>query len=216
MDNTSKKKSASRSAVTANAEKYPKFAKRLSELMEANAENDEALGKAVGVSQQAINQYRKKIAFPKTETLLTLAEHFGCSLNYLVGLSDVFSPDTRLEYICEYTGLSPASLHLLHGLKEDQPREFKALDRLLSDPDFYIFVLWEAAEYFNSRIDYSDEEKRALPMPPVDIASFHAERAGRMLSTLLEQRDPLKTYNSKFVQAAAAEVFSKVGKKERK
>ena len=159
MENTSKKKSASRSSVTANAGKYPKFAQRLSDLMGAKSENDEALGKAVGVSQQAINQYRKKIAFPKMETLLTLADHFECSLNYLVGLSDVPSTDPRVEYICEYTGLSQDAVELLHLISQSTIKESKRTTRFLNmvlsdrrlvrnDDDFPIETLFSLMDQY--------------------------------------------------------------------
>ena len=49
--------------------------------------------------------------------LVQFAEYFGVSVDYLLGLSDVETPDTDLRSVCEYTGLSQKSVETLHFAK---------------------------------------------------------------------------------------------------
>lgn len=49
--------------------------------------------------------------------LMQFAEYFGVSADYLLGLSDVETPNTDLRAVCEYTGLSQKSVETLHFAK---------------------------------------------------------------------------------------------------
>ena len=46
------------------------------------------LANYLGCTVQAVNQYKNGTAFPKVENLIKIAEYYGVSLDYLVGLSD--------------------------------------------------------------------------------------------------------------------------------
>ena len=55
---------------------------------------------------------------PNIDDLIKLAEIFGTSTDYLLGLTDAQSTDLEVKYICDYTGLSEAAVSELHNNKE--------------------------------------------------------------------------------------------------
>lgn len=68
------------------------------------------LAKEIGVSRQSLGHYEAGARFPDTETLRRIALALEVSSDYLLGLTDVKSPDTSLRYICEETGLAEYSI----------------------------------------------------------------------------------------------------------
>ena len=108
-------------------------------------------------SVQAVNQYKQGTAFPKTENLIKIALFFGCSLDYLIGLSDVKTPDASIQAICEYTGLSEDAvrqLHLNNELKENNDSCKSCLDGiniLLEDTQCGNSILANISEYIRER-----------------------------------------------------------------
>ncbi len=109
----------------------------------------------LGVSQQAVNQFKLGQAFPKVENLLKLAKYFDCSLDYLIGMSDVKTPLATAKAACEYTGLSESAIEHLHTCVEELDKGnsyFEIVSCLLSSDDFYnsIAFLKRALEIENS------------------------------------------------------------------
>ena len=50
------------------------------------------LGMHIGVQQETISAYENGKAMPTAETLMKLAEHFGCSTDYLLDLTEIKTP----------------------------------------------------------------------------------------------------------------------------
>ena len=94
------------------------FAKRLREEFLTDSVKVQQLADSLGCSTQAINQYKQGTSFPKMENLIKIAEFYNCSLDYLIGLSDVKSPEADLQSVCAYTGLSELSVSVLHNNAE--------------------------------------------------------------------------------------------------
>ncbi len=92
------------------------FASRLTEIMEARGLNQthlqaqilEQSGKTL--QRQTISLYMNGQSKPDTERLTLLCEALDVSSDYLLGLSDVISPDFDLKAVCEYTNLSEAAV----------------------------------------------------------------------------------------------------------
>ena len=84
------------------------------------------LGMALGVTQELISRYEVGDSFPQPQMLIKLAEYFNCSVDYLLGLTDIPTPVKHLnsndfknaEIVSKYNSLS----------KEDK----KYFDRFLS------------------------------------------------------------------------------------
>lgn len=126
------------------------FPSRLRQLIEERHTTITALAKALGVSRQAVSQYQDGSTQPNVEKLKLIAEYFDCSADYLIGLSDVQTPDTNTKAISALTGLSENSISLFSNLK-DLDNQYRTaghndrlllpiLDAILAHPEFNIFM----------------------------------------------------------------------------
>jgi len=106
----------SKSSYTSyNEERYHSaFARILREELLKTSEDVKGLSEFLQISPQAVNQFKQGQNFPKTENLVKIAQYFNCSLDYLIGLSDVRSPDADVQAVCDYTGLSEKAVSHLH------------------------------------------------------------------------------------------------------
>lgn len=98
----------------------------LRKLRESKKMTQLTLGTQLGVTQELISRYEIGDSFPQPQMLIKLAEYFNCSVDYLLGLTDIPTPVKHLnsndfknaEIINKYNSLS----------KEDK----KYFDRFLS------------------------------------------------------------------------------------
>lgn len=98
----------------------------LRKLRESKKMTQLTLGTHLGVTQELISRYEIGDSFPQPQMLIKIAEYFNCSVDYLLGLTDIPTPLKRLnstnikdaEIINKYNSLS----------KEDK----KYFDRFLS------------------------------------------------------------------------------------
>ena len=98
----------------------------LRKLRESKKMTQLTLGTQLGVTQELISRYEIGDSFPQPQMLIKIAEHFNCSVDYLLGLTDIPTPLKHLnsnnikdaEIINKYNSLS----------KEDK----KYFDRFLS------------------------------------------------------------------------------------
>lgn len=78
------------------------FLDNLRELMEDGNINIPGLAVAIGRNKSAISRWFHERYLPDPSTLIALADYFGCSVDYLFGLSDsvgfVSVPDERRFY----------------------------------------------------------------------------------------------------------------------
>ena len=77
-----------------------KFPNRLKELREKRELLSKDLAKIMCVEPAAITNWEKGTRFPKGDSLIKIADYFGCSIDYLLGRTDDY-----LEEI--YTGNLP-------------------------------------------------------------------------------------------------------------
>ena len=92
------------------------FAKNLSDLMTEHKETQKKLAEQLGVKQQTISYYRNGQSTPDADNLVKIAQHYGVSTDFLLGLSgDIRTVDNSVKVICEYTGLSEETVSKLHN-----------------------------------------------------------------------------------------------------
>lgn len=65
------------------------IAQRIKELRQANNVSQKKLAEAVGVDKRAVIFWEQGINEPKATYIRNIALFFGCSADYLLGLSDV-------------------------------------------------------------------------------------------------------------------------------
>ena len=64
------------------------FAERMRELRCKHGMTQNAVGKIIGIRQDAISTYERGLNYPEVRNLIILAEYFGVSIDYLVGRTD--------------------------------------------------------------------------------------------------------------------------------
>ncbi len=64
------------------------FGKKLKDLREDKKLSQNALSKAIGISQAAINKWEKGIIIPTIDSAALVAKFFGVTIDYLAGLED--------------------------------------------------------------------------------------------------------------------------------
>lgn len=74
--------------------------------------------KVTGVSKSTLSEIENDRRAPGAEIITVLARHYGVSADYLLGLSDVITPDTTAQAVIAYTGLSEDNILTLHHMKE--------------------------------------------------------------------------------------------------
>lgn len=65
------------------------FARRLSILMIEHGDTQLALAEAIDADNVSISRYVTRRALPRLEMLVKIADHYGVSLDYLAGRTDV-------------------------------------------------------------------------------------------------------------------------------
>lgn len=94
------------------------FKKRLIELRGERSRH--SVAKDLFLKDQTLEKYEKGDTLPNIEKAAEIAQYFGVSTDYLLGLSDVQSPDTDIQAICKYTGLSEKALNSILLFKKCQ------------------------------------------------------------------------------------------------
>ena len=82
-------------------------------------ETTSAVAKAAGVSKSTLSEIENDRRDPGARIIAELARHYGVSADYLLGLSDVITPDTTAQAVIAYTGLSEDNVLTLHHMKEN-------------------------------------------------------------------------------------------------
>lgn len=94
------------------------FAVRLRNIMSERNITQQQLSDSIGITRQAISQYCDGSTIPNAYKLLKIAEYFGVSTDYLLGLSSVMTTNVIEKSICDYLGISLESLNELRKYKD--------------------------------------------------------------------------------------------------
>ena len=138
------------------------FPTRLRELVHQNHVTQQTVATAVGKSRQTISYYQDGTVSPDWKTIVNLADFFGVSTDYLLGLSDVSSSSIEVQAVCDFTGLSEKSIIYLHRLENNliyppHSERLSILDYLLSMREFDDF-LTQIEKYVSLRSEKTNSE----------------------------------------------------------
>lgn len=116
-------------------EKYnSQFATNLRGLIAQKGTTITALSKALGISRQAVSQYTDGTGQPNVDKLVMIADYFGVSADYLVGLSDTQTTNETIRGIHEKTGLwEEAISFLMKGREMADFISFLTINEHISD-----------------------------------------------------------------------------------
>lgn len=71
------------------------------------------IAQELGLSRQSISNFVNGRHKPDGDNLEKLADYFNVSADYILGRTDVKSPDTTLQGVCEYLGLTEQAVNCL-------------------------------------------------------------------------------------------------------
>ena len=94
--------------------RLPIFKERLNSLLEGRSITEFA--KELGMSRQTLGFYLNGDRIPDIKAIRQICEFCGVTADWLIGLSEVKSPDTTVQAVCAFTGLSEEAVNSLHKL----------------------------------------------------------------------------------------------------
>lgn len=124
------------------------FADRLSDLVEerkkAERLSHNQIAEGIGVASGSLSSWCSDEKTINISTLPLIADYFGVSIDWLLGLSEVRSPDVIKQNECKYTGLSEAAVDAITfdrtKCDHDGNRYLAFLNSLLVDPNFRYLI----------------------------------------------------------------------------
>ncbi len=147
------------------------FAERLSGLLQAVKSEkgiiQEDVAKATGITRQSLGKWANGENVPDILDLKKLAEYFGVSADYLLGLTDNSTTDMELQAVCNYTGLSDNTIYLLNllnqvrklNISDYQPSIINILDSIFSEIDNgYYYFLFFMRDAINTNLSEDDSD----------------------------------------------------------
>lgn len=83
------------------------FGERLKELREDNDEKQKDIADLLFVSNKVISDYERGIHFPRDERIITtLANHFGVSIDYLFGITNIKNHTYSNDFLIVFHSLT--------------------------------------------------------------------------------------------------------------
>lgn len=67
---------------------FKKVPNRIGELIDSSTKTLKQISKEVGINYETLSAYKRQIRYPKKQNALILADYFGVSISYLLGLDD--------------------------------------------------------------------------------------------------------------------------------
>lgn len=179
----------------------------------------QALADHLEKSRQAICCYCDGSSSPDWETLVKIARFFSVSTDYLVGETTTKSPNTEIQAICQFTGLSETAIMNLHTESKDEAAIF-ALDKVLSNDyddlhrlnlQVHKALISSNTFHFGSTVrhplaDYIPDDRRAEffdylekwggeTLDPKEARDYYASQAAHIFQRIVENA----SYNARHI-----------------
>ena len=176
-------------------EKYnATFPTKLRKLIEPKDVTITALAHELKVSRQAVSQYQDGSTQPNLQKLAEIAKYFGVSVDWLLGLTDMPTPNMDVRAIANYTHLSDKAIERLNSLTaiEGGDMYLIMLSAMIESPELYRLI-GQIRYYIDRLAEYeasSKDDPAAFDAAEYKIAS---ERYGvtysfeKLLNDVLER-----------------------------
>ena len=109
------------------------FEDRLSKLREEMNLNKKEVAKALNMPYTTYLNYENNEREPNSETLIQISQFFNVSIDYLLGISEVKTPDATVQQIHKSTGLTEKAIKNIQIFCLSSPFGMVHLNRLLED-----------------------------------------------------------------------------------
>lgn len=108
-----------------------KLSERLSQLREKKGLNQKEAAVALNIQYATYNKYETGSSKPTYETLIEIARFYGCTTDYLLGVSSAASPDHA--DIAARTGLRGEAIKCLEEMHSDALQGYRPIIRAIND-----------------------------------------------------------------------------------
>ena len=135
-----------------------KFGETLSELLQERGISVKKLAEETGIRKSNIYYYMRGERLPSVQSVVALADFFGCSVDFLLGLEEINASETykecpsfseRIEFLLEYFGISTYKVYTQANISKARFFDWKrgkhepALDNII-----------RLAEVFDCSVDF--------------------------------------------------------------
>lgn len=120
------------------------LAERIGKLRVLAGESQQSLADNIGVKRETVKFWESGERHIKCGDIAKLAKHFNVSADYLLGLSDIASPDTDIRSVCDFTGLSEGAVEAIRciGHKGAYPDHMlQILSQFIETNEFFKIML---------------------------------------------------------------------------
>lgn len=116
------------------------FTERLRQLRDESGKTQSQIAKELGLTPQAFS-YFVNGREPNYDTLISIANYFGVTTDYLIGKTDIRAASVSIEAMCKYLGLIGETIDRLHeyseNMRDSGDDDWSAfLNLLILHPDF--------------------------------------------------------------------------------
>lgn len=174
------------------------FAQRLGILRNQSKMSQEELSVALNIDRGTIAKYETEKRIPSYEHLTIFAKHFNVSTDYLLGLTENATTDTDTQMVCDFTGLSDNTIHLLNllnrvkhlNISDYQPSIIDILDSILSQiDDGYYYCLFLLRDAINTNISDDNDNDIINIIKSIDSTKINSKLiCGQEYSNYLMQK----------------------------
>lgn len=179
------------------------LAKRLSGLITDVSELKDYLG----VSPQAINQYRLGVARPSLENLCKIADFYKVSTDYLLGRTETKTMQEDIAVAVKTTGLSENAIKKLKGNRTcGEIAQRKELSRLITNEKFWEVVV--SMCHYRQSCEINEKYLNLLRKDNEGYDSWKRRAFGGRISPMEEKYDYRMPRTSEIVEYEAKEYES--------
>lgn len=93
------------------------FADRLSDLIKESGKEIRTLSEEIGISSGSLSNYQNAASSASIDALVKISDYFHVTPDYLLGYTDVRSPNTDLRMFCDKTGLDEDTVEVLQHIR---------------------------------------------------------------------------------------------------
>lgn len=157
------------------------FASRIKELR--GTKTLQEVANEIGITRVALGYYEKGERKPDIEILHRIATYYQVSCDYLLGLSDVKTPDISIKEICQKTGLSEHATQKLYYYNSNPGfnRCINALNLMFNSQNFEN-ALYHIPDYME-KVKIDEILRKQRKERQIEVANLYADQ------------DPHKAYN---------------------
>ena len=174
--------------------------KRIKELRKEKGLTQTEFGQIFNMKQNAVTNIETGKQTIYFEDLLSIANYFGVTTDYLIKENAVKEENPNLQYICDYTGLNPSTVNFLNNTLNVADNEFLTLyTRLTISKQQYKFflkiiektlmskkVIRTFREYYNSLFQYLIETDKTSAYYQEEICDIGLYRISKAITNIIE------------------------------